>query len=181
VVHYSYDAAWRQTSVCIGATSNCYASAPGYTAQGQPAQWSFGNGLLQTWNHDPQTARLQVLRVGIDSSLGHYLHREYSYDLSGNITTILNPQGQNQSFGYDHRDRLTSWTRGSTTQSLGYDALGNLTSRAGSGYSYGSNGQGGGAGPHQLRSVSGQSAFSLVVNAPERTAMMRSVSFELIA
>jgi RHS repeat-associated protein len=154
-VAYNYDSAWRPTHVCISGTSNCYGSVASYSALSQPIQQTFGNGLLQTWNYENLTARPQVIRVGISGSLGQYFHREYDYDKVGNIKTIANPLGQNQSFGYDHRDRLTSWTRGTTTQSYAFDSIGNMVSKAGSSYAYGTMGNGTGTGPHQARTIAG--------------------------
>jgi RHS repeat-associated protein len=70
--------------------------------------------------------------------------------------------GPYQNFTYDHRDRLTrAWTTGGAGAagmaydiSTTYNAIGNLTSKSGLGnYSYGANGDGTGAGPHQARTI----------------------------
>jgi RHS repeat-associated protein len=175
-IAYSYDSAWRQTSVCISGTSNCYASNASLSALNQPAQQTYGNGLVQTWNYYDSLARLTVLRVGTTTSLGQYFHREYDYDKVSNVKTIANPLGQNQYFAYDHRDRLTSWTRGTTTQSYGYDSIGNLTSKGGSSYAYGSTGSGTGTGPHQARTIAGV-AFGYDLNGNQTSGPGRSISW----
>jgi RHS repeat-associated protein len=68
----------------------------------------------------------------------------------------------NYNFSYDHRDRLTrAWTtsNGLTTADEGYayDAIGNLTQKGSIASQYGSNLNGTGVGPHQVRQVGGQS------------------------
>src|SRR5205085_9846612 len=62
----------------------------------------------------------------------------------------------NQTFGYDERDRLSSWTLGSTTQSYAYSAIGNLTSKAGVSYTYPASGATS-VRPHTPSSVGGAS------------------------
>jgi YD repeat-containing protein len=72
--------------------------------------------------------------------VGNLFDRSYSYDAVGNVKTINDNTTTPipaQSFAYDARDRLTSWTSGGTTQSYGYGTLGNLTNKAGVAYSYG--------------------------------------------
>ena len=65
-----------------------------------------------------------------------------------------------QSYSYDHRDRLISAgspTNVAYSESYSYDAIGNVLSKTGVGsYSYGANGNGTGAGPHQARTAGGQ-------------------------
>jgi hypothetical protein len=74
-----------------------------------------------------------------------------------NVTAIADNKAStnNQTYGYDHRDRLTSWTLNGTTQSYAYNEIGNLTSKAGVGtYSYPAAGA---APPHTPRAVNGAS------------------------
>lgn len=86
------------------------------------------------------------------------------YDTVGNISRIdsyLANQSQgespNRNFSYDQRDRLTrAWSQ-VYDESYSYDAIGNLTAKAGASMSYGSSGTGTGSGPHQVRNVAGQS------------------------
>jgi YD repeat-containing protein len=77
-------------------------------------------------------------------------------DASGNIRTLSNPGWGTTTFSYDHRDRLTSATGQLYNQSATYSPIGNLTTKTGIAYSYGANGNGTGAGPHQARVVGGQ-------------------------
>jgi hypothetical protein len=86
--------------------------------------------------------------------------RDYTYDSVGNVATMTNevptPDKVN-TYTYDHRDRLTNWleTQSSTTltnETYQYDAVGNITSKAGTSYSYGSYAHGaGGGGPYAIR------------------------------
>ncbi len=126
-VFYTYDAAWRQTSV-HGA--NTYAQNATYTALDQPLSLTFGNYVIQTWGYDPVMQRLQTLVADND-----VLNRSYTYDNVGNVATIAdNRLGQTQTFAYDARDRLThaaatGGTTGTYDEAYAYDPLGNLTSK----------------------------------------------------
>ncbi|MDP9314519.1 MAG: hypothetical protein M3R24_27185, partial [Chloroflexota bacterium] len=163
-ISYTYDAAWRQTSICSW-NIGCYATNATYTALDQPLSLTIG-GTTQSWAYNNVMARLSNITVGTGTSL----NRAYTYDKVGNVETIAdNALGQTQTFRYDERDRLTrAWTTGSSDsaydETYGYDTIGNLTAKtnnlntvASKSYSYGVNGNGTGAGPHQARSVGGWS------------------------
>lgn len=156
-VTYSYDGAWRQTQICISG-GGCYAQSGQYNALGQPTFRRYGNNAVQGWTYDSLVSRLSRLQVGTDSAAGTFFDRSYTYDAVGNITLIADnttPGIPDQTYAYDHRDRLVSWTLGGTLQSYGYDPLGNLTTKAGVVQQYGANYDGTGAGPHQLRRLTG--------------------------
>ena len=174
-VAYSYDSAWRQDQVCINGTNSCYAGTWFFTALNQPLQQGSGNGMIQTWEYNA-LGQLNQLRVGTTTTNGSMFNRSYFYDTVGNLTTMYNSYGETQTYGYDQRDRLTRWTLGSTTQNYTYDTIGNLTSKAGLSLSYGSTGSGSGAGPHQVRSVGGQSC-SYDANGNQTSGPGRSVSW----
>ncbi|GAB4215086.1 MAG: carbohydrate-binding domain-containing protein [Roseiflexaceae bacterium] len=105
---YSYDPAWRQTSVC-SSLGGCYAQGATYDALSQPARFTFGNGLVQSWSYSAPQQRLGRLQVGTSTTPGSMFDRSYSYDAAGNISAIVdNLNAQAQTFRYDERDRLTS-------------------------------------------------------------------------
>jgi RHS repeat-associated protein len=156
-VTYGYDQAWRQSSVCISG-GGCYAQSATYDAQNQPTFIRYGNNLRQGWSYTSPMFRLGRTQVGTDASLGSIFDRSYGYDNVGNVSSITDNRTTPipaQSYAYDHRDRLTGWTLGTTTQSYAYDTIGNLTTKAGGTLTYGANGNGTGAGPHQARNVGG--------------------------
>jgi RHS repeat-associated protein len=76
----------------------------------------------------------------------------------GNVKTITDNTTApipSQSYTYDHRDRLTTWTLGSTTQTYTYNMLGNITSKPGNGvYTYPTSGAGS-TRPHTPSAVNG--------------------------
>jgi hypothetical protein len=119
----SYDLGWRQTSVC---GTVCYVSGATYTALDQPKQWTYGNGVLQDWIYSSPTQRLSRLQVGSGTPASIF-DRSYGYDAS-NVTAIADNKAMQpaQSYTYDHRDRLTTWTLGATTQTYTYNTLGNI-------------------------------------------------------
>ena len=104
-VTYTYDAAWRPNSVCGTA---CYVSNASYTALSQPASWSLGNGIQQTWSYNARGA-LSQLQIGVSGNLSSRFDRSYQYDGVGNVTQITDTAtAQAQAFRYDERDRLLS-------------------------------------------------------------------------
>lgn len=177
---YSYDAAWRQTAVCSSGTSitGCYATGATYTAENQPAGLQTGNSAVTSWGYDG-SGRLTSLRVGSASSSGAFFNRSYEYDAADNLTKITNQgNGQQQTFTYDHRDRLLSWVMPGVNQAYSYDTIGNLVSKAGVSYSYGSAGNGTGSGPHQARVINGQS-YSYDANGNLTSGGGRSYSWNV--
>jgi RHS repeat-associated protein/uncharacterized repeat protein (TIGR01451 family) len=157
-VSYTYDQAWRQTSVC-SSLGGCYATTAQYTALDQPLALTFGNTLPQTWQYTSPMQRLNETYVGMGDA-GSALHKRYSYDNAGNVSGIedrTSKAATTQTFTYDHRDRLTSVTGPTTTDNdtFTYDAIGNLLQKGGQTYQYGANGNGTGSGPHQVRTKGG--------------------------
>ncbi|PZS06131.1 MAG: hypothetical protein DLM69_00400 [Candidatus Chloroheliales bacterium] len=111
---------------------------------------------MDTYYYNSPMARLSQLQVTSGGS--SLFNRSYDYDPVGNVQSITNNiSGENQSFGYDPLDRLSSWNATNVSQQYNYDPIGNLTAKAGVAYTYGSNGNGTGAGPHQARTIGGQS------------------------
>lgn len=161
---YRYDAAGRPVSLCSNiANQPCYVSNASSTALSQPAQWTYGNGVVQGWTYADAQARLTNIQIGLGQTgsgvdPNSLFDRSYGYDGVGNLLRIDNNRlGQRQNYSYDARDRLTRWWTTGIDESYSYDLIGNLSSKAGVSYSYGSGGNATGVGPHQARSVGGQS------------------------
>jgi hypothetical protein len=163
VVSYTYDAGWRQAKACTS-LGGCYGQSAQYTALDQPSSISFGNALTQTYTYDNPMQRLSRMQVSGTGGANNLFDRSYLYDPVGNVSTITNtlasPTSEAQSFGYDERDRLTSWgvTGGPnpTSQSYAYDLIGNITSKAGITYTYGL----GNGGPYAVRSTSAGNSYT---------------------
>jgi RHS repeat-associated protein len=158
VATYQYDPLGRPVSLVSSAVGPLISGAT-YTPLDQPATRTFGNGVVQTWGYDPLSTRLSTLTVS-----GNALARSYGYDPVGNLTSMSQSQPSSSlwsaTFGYDHRDRLTSWVQGATTESYAYTPIGNLTTKAGVAYSYPAAGA---ARPHTPTLVGG-SAYSYDAN-----------------
>ncbi len=148
VVTSAYDAAWRQTSLSSSTYSTNYITATTYNALSQPRSWTLGNGLTESEGYTSPMSR------PITHTLGTLFGRSYSYDNVGNVSYITNTlSSEVQQFTYDPLDRLTSWTLNpgiGATQNYNYDTIGNLTSKAGTSYTYGGAGNANCPGPHQL-------------------------------
>lgn len=151
-VNYTYDAGWRQASLCSATYSVCYANNTTFDALDQPESWQLGNGLWSNWVYTAQTRRVYALKVGTaagdGSASGAHLWYRYAYDDVGNVATIKEFNGsgverETQTFGYDHLDRLVSASAGgfaggpaSYSRTYTYDTIGNLLSKDGRTYSY---------------------------------------------
>jgi YD repeat-containing protein len=110
---------------------------------------------VQTYNYSDPMARLSNLMVGTPGGgYGNLFNRSYQYDNAGNVYSIVNNQNaEQQTYAYDPLDRLTNWdTNTSVHEQYVYDAIGNLTSKAGTAYIYGATNNG----PHQAKTVGGQ-------------------------
>ena len=137
-------------------THGTLVSSATYTPLDQPLSRTTGNGVVQSWSYPNPDARLMQLTIGSG------FNRSYSYDSAGNVTGItdLLNAANTQSYGYDARDRLTSWTLGGTTATYAYNNIGNLTNKAGTAYTYPAAGT---PRPHAPTSVGGQ-AYSYDAN-----------------
>ena len=147
---YGYDPARRQTSMTsnIGGT---YLGNTTYDALSQPLTKALGNGTTETYTYETASARLQSLRVTQPNS-AQALKREYTYHAGGNVRSIKNTKHtgavESIAYGYDQLDRLTlacawnfstnSCVSGQFNQSFRYDKLGNILTKAGTNYTYGS-------------------------------------------
>ncbi|HEY3233053.1 MAG TPA: hypothetical protein VGJ87_27725, partial [Roseiflexaceae bacterium] len=155
---YAYDAAWRPVSLFTSNWNVYLVSGASYTALDQPDQWTFFNTLIQNWSYSSPMQRLARLQVGVSATPGSVFDRSYSYDNAGNVLSITDNKSaaNNESFAYDHRDRLTSATYAGSGHTYSYSTIGNLTNKAGVSYVY----PAGGASsvrPHTPSSVGGAS------------------------
>ncbi|MDQ5823423.1 MAG: DUF6443 domain-containing protein, partial [Chloroflexota bacterium] len=166
-VAYTYDAAWRQTSVCgQGHGQQCYATNASYTALDQPKILTYGNSLVQTNSYESLTQRMQSMQVG---SGGSVFSRSYTYDVVGNVGQIVG-SGSTQTFTYDHLDRLKDWSSTgaiAATEHYEYDLIGNLTKKGTTGseviYGYNSAATTNG-GPYALLTLNSGTAFQYDAN-----------------
>jgi RHS repeat-associated protein len=149
VVQYAYDAAWRQVSAYSSTYSTYYANNATYTALDQPSSFTLGNTLTQSYQYDTVMQRLSSIQVGTGGSI---FNRGYTYDNVGNVATITgSPTINTQTFTYDQRDRLSTWTATGISESYQYDFVGNITSKAGVSNTYNYNQLPGAGGPYAIR------------------------------
>jgi RHS repeat-associated protein len=112
---------------------------------------SGANGLTRRMSYDPNTMRTSRIYAGSGGQQANLLDLNYSYDNNGNITTVTDAvnSGQKQCFGYDWLNRLTGAFTGDASctnysaagigaynHAYVYNAIGNITSNAGSNYTY---------------------------------------------
>ncbi|MCO5245534.1 MAG: hypothetical protein M9927_17235 [Anaerolineae bacterium] len=154
LVTYGYNGLGQLNSVSGSGVS--YVSSTTYNARGQVTEQRLdtgSNGLTRQYVYDQNTMRLTTLRAGVASPYTNLQNLSYTYDAAGNVASIVDGvnSSQRQCFGYDALDRLTvtpspgiSNCTAYTTGGMGpynhtyvYDAVGNLTSYAGTSYTYG--------------------------------------------
>ena len=132
----TFDSAGRVTKVA-GSNGVNYASSVSYVPQGVNVL-TLGNGLTETWTYG--TSQKQPTQLVAATTAGSTLTLTWGYGSAtadnGNVMTAaitaLPPTGPtvnaSQSFSYDHVNRLSTASEGSTTWSrtFGYDQYGNM-------------------------------------------------------
>ena len=133
------------------------------------------NGVDRYFTYQSGTLRLNEQKAGTASPWTDRQQLTYGYDAAGNVSSLTDGQNQTtgisqvQSFGYDWLDRLVTASTnaagtGQYNHTYGYNAIGNLTSYAGSSYTYGS------SKPHAVTSAFGFSyAYDANGNLTNRT------------
>ena len=149
---------------CISAGgSNVFWTANSADAEMHLTGATAGNGVVTTNTFDANTGRLTNVRAGSNNSVAAF---DYTWDTIGNLSERADGyQGTFEFFCYDALNRLTNSAIGNTaasctssgtgitTKTIGYDALGDITSRSDVGtYSYPAAGQ---AQPHAVASIAG--------------------------
>jgi RHS repeat-associated protein len=143
-IRYAYDyGQLRHIKEC--ANPDCstlgttYWSANSVNARGQITEEALGNSLVSTRVFDSVTGWLKSIKTG-PSSTATVQDLEYEWDLVGNLKKRkdLNQSPLTEEFFYDDLYRLDySTLNGVTNFDVGYDALGNITSKSGVGtYAY---------------------------------------------
>ncbi len=166
MITYSYDAAGRQNGL-TSSLGKIFQTNVTYDALGQKTNELLGNGQQSNYSYDPLSQRLTSMQTYDVVLLQERFSRAFTYDLAGNVQTITSRDALNANeimrYNYDHRDRVTNACAVSSAsssvciggatfnQSYSYDAIGNITTKAGVNYSY-TNGK-----PHAVSSVGSQS------------------------
>jgi YD repeat-containing protein len=104
-------------------------------ADGNTIGESFGNGVSTTYSYDSVLGRLQNIQSAHGST--GLLNLSYVYDSLANVTTRNdNITGVNETFGYDHLDRLKTASllppgqSSSYVTSVAYNAIGSIVSKS---------------------------------------------------
>lgn len=147
-----YPSTGQLNQVLSGATQLIASTT--YNPQGQVVEQRYDqspNGLTRQWVYETNTLRLSTLRAGTASPWTNLQQLTYTYDRDDNVKTLTDGvnSGQQQCFGYDWLDRLTSAFTGNSAcsaysgvgtgpynASYRYDPLGNLTGVNNSSYRY---------------------------------------------
>jgi RHS repeat-associated protein len=121
-----------------------YVTSITYNARGQRLRTDYGNGAVTTWTYHPDTLLLTSRTTS--SSAGTLQGFTYAYDVLGNLTQINDVAGWTgtRTFTYDGLNRLTSAigtfggsNQASVSETYRYNAIGNITQKAGVDYTYG--------------------------------------------
>ena len=144
-VRYEYEGAFLERVCDLGTAADCsdggvvqYVSDVTYDGLGRRKVTASAAGT-RTFSYDGSLPRLSQDRfVGSASPDPYWFELSYDdYDELGNLTEMTGSSQPgdidlNQSFGYDSRGRLATWTHQGVAHAYGHDELGNLTSNAGS-------------------------------------------------
>jgi RHS repeat-associated protein/uncharacterized repeat protein (TIGR01451 family) len=156
VVNYSYDGVGRLSQVTSGG-SNPIASYT-YDANGRLSQKNLGNGAYTTYAYD---AAGHVLHLVNYSGSGNINSRfdytydaagrkitmttldglwKYGYDASGQLTSVVQPNGTMTQYNYDAAGNRTSVVSGGVTTNYSVNNLNEYTSVGGGAYTYDADG-----------------------------------------
>jgi len=135
-------------------------------AEGRVTQEQYGAGgaLLTSRQFNVYTGRLEAIASGSGGATTNLQNDHYTYDSLGNVTfrsQLANGSGalMSESFTYDSLNRLTSSAVvGQSAKTIGYDAVGNVTTKGNVGsYTYFPSG-GGSSHPNAVASIVGSVA-----------------------
>lgn len=118
---------------------------------------TLGNGLVQVRDYDAASGRLAGIQTGASGAVQDLT---YEWDKAGNLDARHDHNtGKDEDFTYDALNRLEDVAvDGSPHLTVGYDAIGNITSKSDVGsYTYGA----GTAGPHAVTGAGGASFGSM--------------------
>ncbi len=148
-------------------TGAVFWTAIAYNDRGQLTEEDFGNFISSQRAYDPETGFLQSIltgnRTGGPGSVinSHVQTLSYEFNDIGNLTRRKNDnlddtsgnRGIWENFTYDTANRLTNIaSNGHAAEVIGYNSMGNITSKTGvGGYTY----SGINAGPHAVTSITG--------------------------
>ena len=140
-------------------------------AEGHWSDFDLGNGLTTERHYNAYTGLLKNVDTGTTLSPTGVQQDGYVFDALGNLerrmdyNQTVGTVALQEDFTYDHLNRLvTSQVLGLSLKTYAYDAIGNLTSKAGVAYTYGQNG----AGPHAV-TTAGTDTFAYDANGNQTT------------
>jgi YD repeat-containing protein len=126
VVSYGPDALGRPTQVSVNGLGvlQTIASSVVHHASGQPASWTYGNGIAASTGVNARMWASFVQHTGV-------FRQDYGYDGRGNVTAITDSSSAYSlsAINYDQLDRLTNIGTTAGCQFC-YDGRGNITSRS---------------------------------------------------
>src|SRR5205085_10253034 len=136
VVKYNYDANGLLQNMANNATGAAYWTRNGENADGNITSETYGNGLTGTRGYDTLTGRLTSLQAGTGAAPSSVQSQGYHYDNLGRLDQRQdNVTGASESFVHDSLNRLTTATLtaagvGTQITTVGYNAIGNITSKS---------------------------------------------------
>jgi RHS repeat-associated protein len=115
VTQYSYDAAGRPHCTAVRMNPADFGSPPASAC----AQGSGGADRISRTVYDAADQRLQV-RVGVGTAI-EAAEATWAYNLAGQITTMIDGNGNRAELRYDGHGRQDRWTFPSATRAVAYD------------------------------------------------------------
>lgn len=136
-------------------------------ARGNITAELYANGLRTLRAYERESGYVQAIAVGTSLDIDSHQGMSFDFDLVGNLLTRSDGvKNYAETFDYDKLNRLThtyaDFGNGQVQETtVGYDALGNITSKTGVGsYKYGSQCAGNTSGPHAVCNITGGSVGS---------------------
>ena len=155
----------------MGGTAS-YITNIDYAASGQVNETYLGNGVVSQSCYDANNLRLAQIRaypgsltscVNANPANTRFSLSYQQYDNVGNLKQVFDAtRNETINYNYDDLDRLLSVT-GAYSQNFGYNAIGNLTNKAGVTLNYPASGQNS-VRPHAVTSLSTGETYSYDAN-----------------
>ena len=155
---YVYTALGYLSQIKDNGTGTIYWTVNARDAELHLAQGTAGNSVVTTQSFDSNTGRLLSILAGTSNAVANFT---YVWDTIGNLTSRADVnESYTERFCYDPLNRLTNYALGATctssgTKTVGYDALGDISSKSDVGvYAYPTSGSGS-VRPHAVSSITG--------------------------
>ncbi len=128
-IRYEYTSLGYLYRLINNATSTALWTANAVNAELQVTQQMAGNGVVTDRVYDSNTGLVSTIHAGVSNTVANF---SFGFNTIGSLTSRTDAiNSVTEDFTYDSMNRLTQYAiQGGSTRTVGYDALGNITSKS---------------------------------------------------